>query len=72
MSNLCPIIDLSMTSLHLVHPQSVTQSVEMEEPAPALVTVTVLLATAGRTASTLPLLLPPLLLPPISVRSPSC
>ena len=58
-----------MTSLHLVHPQSVTQRVEMEEPAPALVTVTVLLATAGHTASTLPLLLPPLLLPPISVRS---
>ena len=60
-----------MTSLHLVHPQSVTQRVEMEETAPALVTVTALLATEGHTASTPPLFFPPLLLPPISVRSPS-
>ena len=51
MSNHSPQCD----SLHLVHPQSVSQSVEIEETAPALVTVTVLLATAGHTAYSLPL-----------------
>ncbi len=51
MSNHSPQCDL----LHLVHPQSVSQRVEMEETAPVLVTVTVLLATADHTANSLPL-----------------